>query len=642
MNGTDASGVVPLTLGEGVAPLTVGPGAEQKDSFIPMPVAVTKKLLGGKDVAGIQPSNLIELSDSMRAAFGQAGALEPSLDPLALVRLVSMSSTLRPLIDAMAVNIHGFGYWFDPVIDLDASDAVDRVRAAMLLEAEQKAEAEAGEGAEPEGIQDPSDDDVQERIETLRTQQRREKAKLESFFANASRQISFSRLSRKMHVDKESTGYGVIEVRRDRAGEVRRLTYAPSWTFRALPVGAAANVESRVRSTDISFRHVTETVRWRRYVQVYEAQTAFFKEFGDARVMSSVTGLYYKDEKQLAAQEPGVAPATEVLWFELDSSESDIYGQVRWSGCIPGVIGSREQAEVNLLFFRSKAIPPMVIMVSGGRLKKGSRERLEELIQNEIKGVENFHKILVIEAEPMGKGQVVAGVGTGDKVKIELRPLTDSIWKDSLWQGYALGNRHELGQTFRLPPMLRGDTERLNRATADIARVVTEQLVFGPERRDFEFEINRTLLADMGIMLWRFKLGTPESTDSEQIVSFVHRLLDGVVTVNEARRVVSRVLGLELAPLDAEWARMPIKPALAGLAPEPLPEEAGTEDDAEEGDGAEQADGNIAGTSGVDDEADLVRGQADGNVVKLRVAADLFNELMSPSPPGQEPEDIDA
>lgn len=611
---------------------SIVPGTVE-DNIIPLPVEVTKKLLSGKEVVGIPPTNLIELSEEMGAAFTRSGALEPSLDPLALVRLVSMSSTLRPLIDAMAVNIHGFGYRFDPVIDLDASDAVDRVRAAMLLEAEHRAEDEAADGEEPGAIDEPTDEEISERIETLRDQQRREKAKLESFFASASREISFSRLSRKMQVDKESTGYGAVEIRRDRRGHLRRMTYAPSWTFRSLPVGKPVTVKTRIRATDISFRHIEEPVRFRRYVQVYENQTRYFKEFGDPRVMSSVTGKYYDDDKKLENNEPGIPPATEVLWFSLDSSESDVYGLVRWSGCIPGVIGSREQAEVNLLFFRSKAIPPMVIMVSGGRLKKGSRERLEELIRNEIKGVENFHKILVIEAEPMGKGQVVAGMGTGDKVKIELRPLTDSIWKDALWQGYATGNRHELGQAFRLPPMLRGDTEKLNRATAEIAREATEQLVFGPERRDFEFEIDRTVLADMGIMLWRFKLNTPESTDAEQIVSFVYRLLDGVVTVNEARRVVSRVLGIELAPLDAEWARMPIKPALAGLAPEPLPEEA-SEDD--EGDDV-QPDGDGRGSA-----PEVVQSTDTGNVIKLRVAADLFNELLSrDGHPSEDDDDYD-
>lgn len=542
----------------------------QAANIIPLPQRITKKLLGGDDEADIQRSNLIELSEEMASAFNLAGAIEPPLDPLSLVRLVSMSGTLRPLVDAMAVNIHGFGYHFEQVIDLDASDAFDRVKAAMLIEAEHKAESESRDGESE--VTDPSDDEVKERIESLRNQQRREKAKLEAFFANASRKISFTRLCRKNQVDKESTGFSVMEVRRDGRGEPCRLDFAPSWTFRAMPLGPPVDVDVLVKATDISYRTIREPVRFRRYVQIYESKVTYFKEFGDPRVMSADTGRYFKDEKTFQRDEPKARLATEILWFSLDSSESDIYGNVRWSGCIPGVIGSREQAEVNLLFFRSKAIPPMVILVSGGKLAKGAREKLEEIIKNEIKGVENFHKILVLEAVG-GKTNAAAGLPSQDKVKIEIQPLTKSIFTDALWQGYASSNRHELGQSFRLPPMMRGDTEKLNRATAKIAREGTEQMVFGPERKDFEFDINRTVLTDMAIMLWRFRLNAPETTDAEQLADFIYKLSDGVLSVNEARRIASKLFQIDLPPIDADWARMPIKFALAGMEPEPLPED---------------------------------------------------------------------
>jgi PBSX family phage portal protein len=583
----------------------------------PLAVAVTKKILGaGDESADVQRSNLLDLSDAMAAGFGRAGALSPPLDPLALTRMTGMSSTLRPLLDAMAVNVHGFGYYFEPVVDLDSSDTIDRVRAAMLLEAELEAEQQAGEGEEPAEVDEPSDDDVKQRIESLRAQARREKAQLEAFFANASRKVSFTRLSRKMQTDKESTGWGVVEVRRDGRGRVSRLGYAPSWTFRALPLGKPVEVDCRVRATDVSYRSVKEVVRFRRYVQIYETVTRYFKEFGDPRAMSAATGRFYDSVKHLAKAEGAESlPATEVLWFNLDSSESDVYGSVRWSGCIPGVIGSREQAEVNLLFFRSKAIPPMIMLVSGGKLAKGARDRLEQTIRNEIKGVENFHKIMVIEAESGARGMAASGLPSQDKVKIELRPLTDAIFKDALWQGYAEANRAELGQSFRIPPMLRGDTTNLNRATAKVARETTEQLVFSPERRDFEFDIDRTLLTDMGVMLWRFRLNTPESTDAETLVAFTTKLLEGTVTVNEARRVVSRILGIELPPLDADWARMPIKPALAGLQPEPLPEDVEEEPEQDEAPPAE-TDGEGEGEKA-----------EEPDVVKLRLSQREFESL---------------
>lgn len=590
--------------------------AAEESNVVPLPVRITKKLLGGGDDADVQRSNLIDLSEEMGQAFDEAGALEPPLDPLSLVRLVGMSATLRPLVDIMAANVFGFGYRFEPVIDLDASDAYERVSAAMLLEREHKAEAEADDDEDLADVKEPTEDEVKERIESLRTQQRRERAKLEAFFRNVNRKLSFVRLMRKMQVDKESTGWGVVEVRRDRRGRIARLTFGPSWTFRALSLTEPVQVDSRVRATDISYRTVTEQIRFRRYVQVYEGETVYFKEFGDPRVMSATTGKLYDDEKAMAADEgEDVRVATEVLWFQLDSSESDVYGQVRWSGAIPGVIGSREQAEVNLLFFRSKAIPPMVVMISGGKLAKGARERLEELIRNEIKGVENFHRILVIEAEPIGRGIGGAqGLPSQDKVKIELRPLTEAIFKDALWQGYAVNNRHELGQAFRLPPMLRGDTEKLNRATARIAQQYVEQQVFGPERRDVEFDFDRTILTDMEIMLWRFKLNAPETTDAEALNEFITSLVEGVLTVNEARAQASRIFGVDYPPIDADWARMPMKFALGGMEPEP------TSDEVEEDEDSDDADDAMP-----DDE------EKAGNVLKLRLDPGEFNSLIDRS-----------
>lgn len=591
--------------------------SEETTSITIEPVSIMKKLLGTGEDGGIQRSNLLDLSEQMASGFSRAGALAPPLDPLSLVRLVGMSGTMRPLIDAMAVNIHGFGYRFEPVIDLDASDTIDRVRAAMLLEGEIKAEGEAAAGEDPEDIDPPSDDEVRKRIDSLRDQMRRERAKLEAFFRNASRDISLPRLNRKMHVDKESTGWGVIEVRRNGRGEPSRMNYAPSWSFRALPLGKVVMAKTSVRATDISFRTIEEPVRFRRYVQIYENITRYFKEFGDERAMSAKTGQYYSDLKTMQKEEgESSLPATELLWFALDSSESDVYALVRWSGCIPGVIGSREQAEVNLLFFRSKAIPPMVVLVSGGKLARGARKRLEDLIKNEIKGVENFHKILVLEAESSGKGMGTGGLASQDKVKIELRPLTDAIWKDSLWSGYAKDNRDELGQSFRLPPMLRGDTDKLNRATAKITRESTEQQVFGPERRDYEFEIDRTILTALRVMLWQFKLNTAEQSDAEQLADIVEKMVAGTISPNEGRRIMSRVLDIELPPFDAEWARMPVKHALAGLPAEPLPEQTQTEGEPAESDGEKDETTN-----------ETIDVSEPENVVKLRLPAAEFSRL---------------
>ena len=49
------------------------------------------------------------------------------------------------------------------------------------------------------------------------------------------------------------------------------------------------------------------------------------------------------------------------------------------------------------------------------------------------------------------------------------------------------------------------DSKDFNRATAESALRFAEDQVFQPERDEFDFLMNRKVLADMGIRFWRFR-----------------------------------------------------------------------------------------------------------------------------------------
>ena len=85
-----------------------------------------------------------------------------------------------------------------------------------------------------------------------------------------------------------------------------------------------------------------------------------------------------------------------------------------WGRCSP-VLGSRQMEEVNFLYFENKSVPPLALLVSGGRLSEASVPRIERFIEENLKGKNNFHKMLILEAE--------GGSGAGDnaRAKIELR-----------------------------------------------------------------------------------------------------------------------------------------------------------------------------------------------------------------------------
>src|SRR5512133_2846435 len=72
--------------------------------------------------------------DDTSTAFSAAGALLPPYDPEALCLLVEHSNSLRQNVDAYATNIDGFGFRFEPAIELDAEDARQRVADSLVLE----------------------------------------------------------------------------------------------------------------------------------------------------------------------------------------------------------------------------------------------------------------------------------------------------------------------------------------------------------------------------------------------------------------------------------------------------------------------------------------------------------------------------
>jgi PBSX family phage portal protein len=246
--------------------------------------------------------------------------------------------------------------------------------------------------------------------------------------------------------------------------------------------------------------------RLRRYVQVQGTDRVYFKAFGDPRSISKRTGAVFPSVEALRRADRSDGPATELLHFAIHSPRTP-YGVPRWVGALLSVLGSRQMEGVNYLYFENKSVPPLALLISGGRLSESSVPRIERFIEENLKGRTNFHKILILEAEG-GQGE--------NRARIELRPLTDAQQQDALFQVYDERNIDKVGGAFRLPRLLRGESKDFNRATAESALRFAEDQVFQPERDEFDYLINRELLADMGIRFWRFRSQTPVTRDPPQ------------------------------------------------------------------------------------------------------------------------------
>jgi PBSX family phage portal protein len=514
--------------------------------------AILKATVVGAEVTASQ-SGAIEIDF---AAFSGTGVLEPPYDPLALCLLFEHSNSLRQNVDSYATNIDGFGHRFEPAIDFDAEDVDQRVAEIVYLE--RLAQREQGKilGDVP---LEPTAAETEARKQALRRQARAEKAKLDGFFEFCCFDHSFVDLRRRTRQDLEVTGNAFWEVLRNNRGEIARLVYVPAYSVRLLPLDReATEVTERARLSPVTLDTMTTRRRLRRAVQVIGSERVYFRMLGDPRITSKTSGRTYPDVAALLREEPGSGPATELLHFAIHSPRSP-YGVPRWIGAMLAVLGSRAMEEVNYLYFNNKSVPPLALIVSNGRLNDTAVPRIERFVEENLKGVQNFHKLLIIEAEATG--------GPGDPhAKIELVPLTGAQQQDALFASYDERNGDKVGAAFRLPKLLRGESKDFNRSTAESALRLAEDQVFQPERDEFDFLVNRKLLAEMGIRFWRFKTQTIATRDPERMTDMVEKLVRvGVLTPEEGRMLAGDIFNREFRKIHDDWTKRPITLTLAGI-----------------------------------------------------------------------------
>lgn len=500
------------------------------------------------------------------------GALVPPYDPNTLIRLYESSNSLRQNIDSYITNIESFGYRFEPTVNLDSDDTRDVIETSLIEE----------QRLEGNPLPDrPSEELVTIKIDLLEAQMRTEKMRLEFFFEFCCPEMSFTRLRKITRQDLEITGNSYWEVIRDANGEVAQLSYLPSHTVRLMPADKEMCLaEQTIQPTPITKKKRQYFKRHRRYVQAidftssrdyYATNTAdyiYFKDFGDKRFLSSKTGKYYDTREDLACCEGiEVRPANEIIHFRVHSPTGP-YGIPRWAGVMQSVLGSNQAEKINLIYFENKSVPPLAIMVSGGRVSEETISRIEDFMENDIKGSDNFHNVLLLEAEgPLTQG----GTEHTGRMKIDIRPLTDSMHKDALFQKYDERNMQKVGMAFRIPPLLRGDSRDFNRATAQAVLKFTENQVFYPERQEFDDIVNRTLIPSFDICYYKFASNSPKATNPEDQAKVMDMLTrSGGIIPEEAREIASEILNKPLRKIKQPWVKVPFPLSVSGRVDEML------------------------------------------------------------------------
>lgn len=490
--------------------------------------------------------------------------IAPPYSPDTLCKVYEQANSLKQNVDAYRTNIDGFGHVFEPAIELNAAGARESVSDAIYIE--RMLNVQTGGVGSLAALLPPTDVEIDAKIAELKSAMRFEKATVESFFDNCVADDSFSSLRKKTREDLEGTGNGYWEVIRNDSQRVSQFALMPSRSMRVLKIRSKTlDVSREVRVGALSFRQERYKRRFRRYVQIGGDLPVYFKEFGDPTVVSGKTGKDFLDVDALRAEEGSDAvPANEVYHFKIHSIRTGAYGVPRWAGAMLSVLGSRSAEEVNLSYFDNKTIPPLAVLVSGGRLGKDSVERIRDFFQVKLKGIRNFHKILIIEAEQSADKIYPE---TSSTLRVEIKQLTDAQLKDGIFLQYDAANMDKVGMMFRMPRLLRGDIRDFNRASAQSALIFAESQVFLPERIDFDFGINHFVLAELGIRLWKFKSNGPRLSDAEDWGDMITKLTTGgVLTPADARELVGKlVLMRDLPQIKADWVNQPLALTIAGV-----------------------------------------------------------------------------
>ena len=285
-----------------------------------------------------------------------------------------------------------------------------------------------------------------------------------------------------------------------------------------------------------------------KYRQQVGGKTVYLKEIGDPRIMSKLTGEYIAEGETLNINEQ----ANEIMEFAIGT---EAYGEVRWTGQIIGVDGSRKAEGLNNRYFEEGRHTPMLIMVRGGRLTDDSFSKLQEYM-NGIKGEAGQHAFMLLEVESNESG---TAFDETPPPEVEIKDLASVLQKDELFQDYLDNSRRRVQSAFQLPDLYVGYTTDFNRATAQTAQEITEKQVFQPERTSLAWAVNNKLLAGYQFQYVEAYFKGPDISNIEELFKILTLCnMAGGLTPNKAKEIAYKLMGETSTDFEEEWGEIPL------------------------------------------------------------------------------------
>lgn len=462
-------------------------------------ISFVQKVIKGETYL-VMAQSAVQLEDEFSSLYYTAQNqsnifLQPPFDPQALKNFVNTNNILGQCVEAMEVNIDGTGHQFTPVDEDQPTDKKE---------------------------------------EDLAT----------AFFKEPYPGMSFVKIRRKLRRELESVGYAYLEVLRNVSGDLMGLRNIETHNVRMVKLDAPVLVTKTLNRNGVD-QEIQIWERERRFAQrVALKQLVYYREYGTSRKVSRTTGKWETADAPVPADDQG----TELIMFGIHPDVTTPYFLPRWINQLPSVVGSRRAEEINLEFLDAGGMPPAIIFIQGGMLGKGVADQLKTYLSGQNK---NKHRAVVVEAQSNSGSLEAAG-----QVQVKVERFGAERAMDAMFLKYDESTEAHIRVGFRIPPLFLGKAQDYNFATAQTSYMVAEEQVFGPERTEFDEQINMTLLKELGVKTLKFSSMPMVMKDMPTIIQALTIAKDS----SSPDSFIAAINDITDLSLDAQEPPMPLVP----------------------------------------------------------------------------------
>jgi PBSX family phage portal protein len=310
---------------------------------------------------------------------------------------------------------------------------------------------------------------------------------------NESGDEDFLDICNKLWVDQEDLGNSYLEVVRDGGGMLKEIYHAPAHTL-------AKAKDKR------GFFH-------KRLKQIWS---------GVSNKKDDKNMIYFRRWNDKLDRE---RQYNEVIQIKNYFPGSSYYGLPDYVPALGAMSLDKNAIIFNNAFFVNGGMLGQLLTVKNATLTPEQKHELRRFVQYNFTGVDNAHRMAILDALP-----------NGAEVKVE--KVMESI-KDMSFERLRKFDRDEIIAAHRVPPKMLNISEpgRLGESKDGYNQMKMFKLFeIDPSQRKLENVLNRLFKIELGITGWRIKFDELDIRDPKDMNEELYGDIDhGIITVDEAR-----------------------------------------------------------------------------------------------------------